>query len=199
MYTRILTFRGVTDIDGGVTYLREQALSVVTAQNGYRGVSASANRSTNVFGIMSLWETEADRAASESALSKERQAVLDIVGGELTVENLEEVAVQTTKPITPGCKLVVTRVSMDPASVEANVAFFKSDVLPVISSQPGFCALRNMLDRRAGRGVVGSVWESQEALDGFLAIQPERRAVAEQRGVRFDEIETREILVAEIK
>jgi hypothetical protein len=36
-------------------------------------------------------------------------------------------------------------------------------------------------------------------LDAFAAELPERRKVAEGRGVRFDETETREILFSEIK
>jgi hypothetical protein len=86
----MLTFRGSTDIDGGVTYLRQDALPILTAQHGYRGVTASGNRSTNVFGILSLWETEEDRASSDSALGKAREEAVKTVGGNLTVENLEQ-------------------------------------------------------------------------------------------------------------
>ncbi len=199
MYTRMLTFRGASDIDGGVTYLRQVALPILTAQHGYRGVTASGNRSTNVFGILSLWQTEEDRASSDSALGKAREEAVKIVGGSLTVENLEQMLAEVVKPITVGCSLFVTRVGMDPSKVDENVAFFKSDVLPVFKSQPGFCALRNMIDRTTGKGAVGSVWESQDALDAFVAMQPERRKIAESRGVRFDDQETREILFADIK
>jgi heme-degrading monooxygenase HmoA len=88
---------------------------------------------------------------------------------------------------------------MDPAKVDDNVAFFKSDVLPIFKSQPGFCGLRNMIDRTSGKGAVGSVWETREALDAFVAMQPERRKIAESRGVRFDEQEAREVLFADLK
>jgi heme-degrading monooxygenase HmoA len=194
-----MTFRGATEVDKGIAYLREEAASLVNAQHGYRGLSASADRDRKVFGLLSIWETEADRAASESALGKARQDVLKIVGGDLTIENLEEVVVEFAKPINPGCALFITRVSMDPGQVDENIAFFKSDVLPHIKSQPGFCGLRNMLDRVAGKAVVGSVWETRQALDAFEAQQPERRKTAESRGVRFDETEAREILFAEVK
>jgi heme-degrading monooxygenase HmoA len=199
MYTRLLTFRGATDIDGGVSYLLQEAVPTLNAQRGYKGVTASADRARGVFGILSLWETEADRSASNSALGKARDEALEIVGGDLTIENLEQVAVEMAKPVKPGCALFVTRVSMDPVTVDENIAFFKSDVLPQIASQPGFCGLRNMLDRAAGTAVVGSVWETREALDAFAVQQPERRKIAETRGVRFGETESREILFAEIK
>ena len=199
MYTRLLTFRGATDIDGGVTYLRQEAVPILNAQHGYRGVTASADRARGLFGILSIWETERDRSASDSALGKAREEALEVVGGDLTVENLEQVVLEMKKPVSPGCALFVTRVSMDPAKVDENIAFFKSDVVPQIASQPGFCGLRNMIDRAAGTGIVGSVWETREALDTFAAQQPERRKIAEARGVRFDETEKREVLFAEIK
>lgn len=199
MYTRLLTFKGATDIGGGTTYLREEVLPILSSQPGYRGVTASANRSANVFGVLSVWETENDRASSDSALENARQGALKIVGGNLTVENLEVVAAGAVRPITAECKLLITRLGMDPAKIDDIVAFFTSDVFPVFKAQPGFCGLHNMIDRAAGKAVVGSAWETQDAIDAYLTIQPERRTIAESRGVRFDEQETREILFTAMK
>ena len=199
MFTRLLSFKGATDIDGGVSYLRNEVLPILNSQHGFRGVTASADRSGQELGILSLWESESDRAASDSALGKARQEAVGIVGGDLTVENFEQLAEAIKKPPVAGCALMVTRVSMDPASVDENVAFFKSEVLPQITAQPGFCALRNMIDRSAGRGVVGSVWEDKVAMEASAAGMPERRAMAESRGVTFDEISFRELLLAELR
>lgn len=66
-------------------------------------------------------------------------------------------------------------------------------------SQPGFCALRNMIDRETGRGNVGTVWESHEAHDAFGAGLTERRQPAVNRGVTFGDTTYREILLAELK
>ena len=199
MYTRLLTFKGATDIDGGTAYLREQVLPILSSQHGYRGVTASANRAANVFGILSVWETENDRASSDSTLEHARQGALKILGGNLTVENLEVVAAGAVRPITAECKLLITRLSMDPAKVDDIIAFFRSDVFPVFKAQPGFCGLHNMIDQAAGKAVVGSAWETQDAIDAYLTIQPERRRIAESRGARFDEQETREILFTAMK
>jgi heme-degrading monooxygenase HmoA len=199
MFTRLLTFKRATDIDGGVTYLRDEVLPVLNAQHGYRGVTASADRAGAVFGILSLWESESDRAASDSALGKARAEAVKIVGGDLTVENLEQVAEVITKPPMAGCGLVVTRTSMDPASVDDNIAFFKNEVSAQIKAEPGFCALRNMIDRQTGRGVVGTVWENRGAMEAFAAKSSERRAPAVSRGISFDETSYRELLLAELK
>ena len=89
---------------------------------------------------------------------------------------------------------------MDPAAIDDNVAFFKSEVLPQIKARPGFCGLRNMLDRQSGRGVTGTVWEDRKAMEAAAAGMSERRARSHvSRGVRFDDTTYREILLSEIK
>ena len=198
MYTRLLTFTGATDIDGGVTYLREEAMPVLTTQHGYRGVSASADRAGSVFSILSLWDTEADRSASNSALGKARHEALEVVGGEMTLETYEQVAQAISRPPVPGCALLVTRVGMDPSSVDNNITFFKEQVSAQIQAQPGFCALRNMIDRATGQGLVGTVWEDAEALNAFAAGTEERRAPGIARGITFGETSIREILLSEV-
>jgi hypothetical protein len=72
MFTRVLTFRGAENIDDGVGVVREN-VPVLRELKGYRGVNASADRDGGVFGILSLWETEADRDASLDALAGARQ------------------------------------------------------------------------------------------------------------------------------
>jgi hypothetical protein len=42
-------------------------------------VTASDNRSTNILGILSLWETEDDRVASDNAFEKARDEAVKVV------------------------------------------------------------------------------------------------------------------------
>ena len=198
MYTRLLTFTGASDIDAGVGYLREQVLPVLNAQRGYRGVTASGDRASGTLHILSLWETEEDRAASESALGKARDEALEVVGGALEIENFEQVVEAISKRPGPGCTLNVVRVRMDPATVEQNIAWFKEAIAPMITGQPGFCSLRNMVDRQSGRAISGSVFEDKASADASLAGIPERRDAAQERGITFEDIGQREILFAEL-
>ena len=198
MYTRLVSFTGATNIDAGVDYLRDEVLPVLNAQRGYRGVTASGDRAAGVLHILSLWETEEDRGASDSALGKAREEAIKIVGGALEIENFEQVVEAISKRPTPGCHLNVVRVRMDPASIDANVEWFKDMIAPQISSQPGFCSLRNMVDRQTGRAVSGSVFEDKETADASLAAIPDRRARAEERGVVFEDIAQREVLVGQL-
>src|SRR5437588_4590072 len=143
MYARVITFTGAKNIDDGLTFVQEKAMPLVGAQQGYRGLSISADRQGGVLGILSLWETEADRQASDGALTDVRQEGLHVIGGDMTVENFEQVVIELgDTPPGPGSALLVQRVSMDPATVDDNLAFFKSEVVPRIRANPGFRALR---------------------------------------------------------
>ena len=197
MFTRVLTFRGAENIDDGVGVVREN-VPVLRELKGYRGVNASADRDGGVFGILSLWETEADRDASLDALAGARQQGLDVLGGDLTVENFEELVVEMASPPTVGSALMVTRISMDPSKIDENVGFFKSNILPRITAAPGFLALRNMIDRKTGRGVVGSAWADQDAMKNAAAEAQARRDEGRGRGVNFEEDSYREILFADM-
>ena len=197
MFSRVLTFRGAKNIHGGVGVVRD-TLPVLRGLKGYRGVTASADRDGGVFGILSLWETEADRDASLDALAGARQQGLDVLGGDLTVESFEELVVEMASPPPVGSALMVTRISMDPSKIDENVGFFKSSILPRITAAPGFLALRNMIDRKTGRGAVGTVWTDQAAMKSAAAEAQARRDEGRARGVKFEEDSYREILFADM-
>jgi heme-degrading monooxygenase HmoA len=199
MFTRLLTFTGTDNIDAGVTYLRDEVLPVLHAQRGYRGVTASASQSERVIGILSLWDTEADRDASDSALGKARQEAAKLVGGDLSVETFELMVAEIREPADVGSALMVTRLSMEPAKIDENLGFFKSEVLPRITAAPGFRALRNMINRQSGEGVVGSAWADHDAMMAASEQAMARRPEAISRGVNFGETSYREIVFADLR
>lgn len=198
MFTRVLTWTGAKNIDDGVAFARDQVVPVARQQKGYRGLSISVDRDGDVVGILSLWETEADREASLDALAEFRQQGNDIVGGELTVDNYEQVVEEMASPPTPGARLSVTRISMDPAKIDDNLGFFKSEVLPRIKASPGFKGLRNMIDRKTGKGLVGSVWADEDSMNKAVAEGKARRHEGEARGVSFEGDSARDIVYTDL-
>lgn len=199
MHTRVLTFTGAKNIDGGVDFLRQKVVPVLNEQKGYRGVTASADRSGAVLGILSLWETESDRDASDSALTNARQEGLDLIGGELTVETFEQLLAEVSSPPGPGSALIVTRISMDPAKIDENFAFFKSDILPRIKANAGFQAVRNMINRKTGHGLVGTVWADQDTMKAAATEAQSRRQEGIARGVSFGDVSYREVLFSDLR
>ena len=199
MFTRIVTFTGATDIDAGVRYLQDTVAPLLREQKGFRGVTASADRSGGVLGVLSLWETEADRDASESTLVKAREEGQRVIGGAMTVAQFEEMLVETDKPPTVGCSLLLRRVSMDPAKIDENLGFFRREVLPEIKANPGFCAVRSMMNRQTGEGIVGTVWADKASMDAAAEAAEARRQRAAQQGVTFGEQTKREIVFADMR
>jgi heme-degrading monooxygenase HmoA len=198
MFTRVVSFTGARDIDAGVAFTQDTVAPLMREQKGFRGTTASADRSGGVFAVLSLWETEADRDASESALAKVREEAQTVIGGEPGVENFEVFVNEAVGPPVVGAQLLIRRISMDPAKVDDNLAFFKREVLPVIKGSPGFRAVRNMINRRTGEGIVGTVWADSAALEAAAATAEERRQQATNLQVSFGEQSRREIVFVDL-
>ena len=199
MHARVMTFNGAKNIDDGVVFVTEKAMPVVREQPGYAGLTVSADRSGAVLGILSLWQSEADRAASESGLNAVRQEGLGVIGGELTIENFEEVLVDLgDTPPGPGSALLIQRATMDPAKVDENLAFFASEVAPRIKGNGGFRALRQLINRATGESIVGTVWSDAAARQAAAAEAEGRRQEAAARGVTFGDTSEREVLFTDI-
>jgi heme-degrading monooxygenase HmoA len=197
VHVRQVTFRGARNIDAGVAYIRDEVLPMMSAQHGFRGISVSADRNGEVLGALSMWASEDDLDASESALDKARDGGVKIVGGVMTVETYEQTTEAIARLPVVGNALVVTRMTVHPDAIDEQVAFFERDLLPTIEAQPGFCAMRTMVNRGYGRCVVGIVWVDHRSLDAFMVSMPGVREIALQRGVRFDEVSYRDIVLFE--
>jgi heme-degrading monooxygenase HmoA len=196
MHARITTMTGATRIDEGVEHLRTEVVPQLQQQKGYRGLSANVDRAAGIVSVLTLWETEADLDASESAGEKFRKEAADAFDGHnQTVERYEQtVAESGPTPPTSASRLQIRRIRMEPALVEDNLAFFRSTVLPEIMATSGCLAVRQMIDRTSGEGAVGTVWADGTSMKAATARSDERRATAATRGVQFGEVLERELL-----
>jgi heme-degrading monooxygenase HmoA len=200
MYARFVTFTGAKNVDAGVSFIRESLLPAISDLKGYRGLYVSADRAGGVFGVLSLWDTAAERDASWERLAGGRREGQDIIGGQLSAETYEQLVVDTSDPPpAAGSPLMVTPVSMDPAKVEENVADFRSNVLPRIKATPGFRAVRLLMNRETGQGMVGTAWADEDAMRVADAGARARRQEATASGIQFGEVSYREILLTDLR
>jgi len=197
-YNRVVTLTGVQDVDAMVAYIRETALSGLRGQKGYQGFSVSADRGAGVLGTLSMWESQADRDASDSALAKLREDAKAQFATDMTVETFDDRVLELSRPPEVGSRLMVTPISMDPSKVDENIEAFKQEVVPQIKAAPGFRSVRAMINAQTGKGMAGSIWDDdqsrQAAADAALA----RRSEGEARGVQFGEMSFREILLVDM-
>lgn len=197
MLTRVVNFTGAKDIDGGIRYIRETVAPLLRQQEGFRGITASADREGGVFGVLSLWETQAARDASESALAKTREEGQKIIGGHVSVELFEEVLLDLAGRPKVGSSLLIRRLSMNPQRVEENLDFFKREVLPQLKALPGLLAVRQMVNRETGDAVVGTVWADEASMQSAAEEGARRQQAADGR-VRFGEQSRRELVFIEL-
>jgi len=88
-------------------------------------------------------------------------------------------------------------VSMDPARIEDNLEFFKREILPQIKAEPGFVAVRQMINRQTGDAVVGTVWKDAASMNAAAESAQRRQGQAADR-VKFGEQSKREILFVDL-
>lgn len=197
MHVRISTITGASDIDGGIDFVRDQVVPQLQQQKGFRGLSVSGDRKAGVVTVLSVWETEADLDASESAADKARGDATKLIGGQVSVERYEQLVWERgDTPPGPGAKLHIRHVKMDPSRIDGNAEFFRQTVLPEMKATPGFLGCRNLIDRSTGEGHVGTVWADEESLAGALANAEQRRSRAADRGVEFGGEQVLEVLFA---
>lgn len=194
MHVRITIVTGATNIDAGLDFVKTEALPRLRQQKGYRGLSASGDRSSGTLNVLTQWDSEADMDASESAIEKVRQDAVDQTGGQMTVERYEQLVFEVKTPPTPGAKLHIREIKMDPSKIDENLEFFKQVIVPELKNSPGFLALRNLMNRATGEGRVGTTWADDASLQAQLAQTEQRRSRAAERGVTFGQDRIAEVL-----
>jgi len=196
MHVRVNTATGASDIDGAIRFVEETVLPEVREHKGFAGLTVSGNRSTGDLSVLTIWETEADRDASEGLSEKVRTEAVEKFGGQMRVERYEQALFETGDvPPGPGAKLHIREVRMNPADVDENLAFFRESVVPDMKSTPGFLGVRQLIDRKTGEGRVGSVWADEASLTAQLEKSEQRRAAAAtERRVEFGDDSIADVL-----
>jgi heme-degrading monooxygenase HmoA len=103
-FVRVVTASGdPAKLDAAIVQIRGHVLPILKAQPGYRATIASVDRQTGRLSVSTVWETKADRDASESKLAGARAEVAKIAGAgphEVEVENFESAFVEISAAIT---------------------------------------------------------------------------------------------------
>ncbi|OMC52563.1 hypothetical protein A5745_01180 [Mycobacterium sp. IS-2888] len=88
-----------------------------------------------------------------------------------------------------------TTIQAQPSSIDAGIAHVRDEVMPALQGMPGCVGVSLLVDRRSGRCIATSAWESDEALRGSADhVTPIRDRAAEMFGGTAD-VEQWEIAV----
>jgi len=200
MFVRKTTFTGLEDVDAAVAFLRDTAIAERRHQRGARGLMASGNRLDGELEVMGYWDTDADLEASQVAVSAIRQEARRGVGGQVSTETMEEVFSESVGPESVvGRSAVFVQIDFDPAKIDAVLGFLQSEVVPELTASTGFVAMHGLIDRRAGRGCMVSIWADDQALHAACEITDDRRRRGPIHGVSFGNHAYRTVMLSHLE
>ncbi len=71
-------------------------------------------------------------------------------------------------------------------------------MLPELKATPGFLAVRHMVNRSTGEGVVGTIWVDEDAMRSNEAAADERRQRGAAQGIQISEPSYRTVLFSHL-
>jgi len=90
-------------LDATIQFVRDKVLPNVRSQTGFRGMLMGVDRETGHCLVTSIWETAADRDASEAAVREQRREAGQVAGGvDPRVEHYEVLFAEMKQPARTG-------------------------------------------------------------------------------------------------
>jgi hypothetical protein len=190
MYARVNTIFGAEGkVSAGVAHLEEFDRKVVESAGGNRGLTTLVDRKTGVIVAMSYWDDP--QRSCEAVLTHARESAAAAAGGELIAENFEVAVSQGAAVPAPGAAVRMTRVQLEPAKVDAGLAFINDALLPRLPAGPGLYSTELLIDRETGNGLLVTTWTDEDAATGGDTLLDELLAVAPARaGATFPRSES---------
>ena len=149
--------------------------------------------------MLTVWETAADRDASDGVLAQTREEGRAVVGGELSVETFEQAVMDIAEPPAIGSGLYIRWSRIELAKIDDNLDSFKRDILPLLKQQPGYRAMRQLINRQTGDSINGTVWADEAATRAFAAAAAAvETADFSDQGVTIGEQSLREVVFIDL-
>lgn len=166
MFARTTTLEARPDaVDTGIAHMRSDVMPALEAVDGCIGLSLLVDRESGRCITTTAWESaEAMRDAAERvAPLRERAAAM--FGGVPVVEEWELAVVHRDHPSGAGAGVRATWLRARPEQFDRAVDFYRSEVLPSLEELDGFCGASLMIDRRSGRAVSSTSFDSMDAME----------------------------------
>jgi len=187
-------------IDEGIRYVTEEVMPAITAMDGCIGLSLLVDRDSGRCIATSAWRDSDSMAASDAALRQLRARGGEILGGSPEVQEWEIAMLHRDHRTADGACVRCTWLKADPARLDEAIEFFRDQVLPVAETMDGFCSASLMVDRRSGRAVSSTSWDSRAAMEASrpMATQLRERA-AQKAAARIVEVAEFELALAHLR
>ncbi len=179
MHARSTSIRSnPASLDAGIAYVRDEVLPTIGQSEGCIGLSMLTDRESGRCIVATAWADEqAMRATAEDARTL-RHRLLHTLGGEhADVQEWEIAILHRDRPAGDGAGAQVTWARIAPHHMNDLLDAYRINLMPRLQELPGFCSLSMLVDRRDGRTVSVTSFESREALD---LVRGEARSLRQQ-------------------
>ncbi|MGY1703589.1 hypothetical protein ACI79C_03375 [Geodermatophilus sp. SYSU D00697] len=166
MYARSTSIRGNPDtISDAVTYLRDEVLPRISQTEGCVGLSVLADHDGGRCVVATAWADErAMRATAEEDRAVQEHLLQVLGGSHADVAQWEIAILHRDRPSGDGAGAQVTWARIPNNHVDDLLEAYRSNLMPKLQELPGFCSLSMLVDRKQGRTVSVTSFESREAL-----------------------------------
>ena len=188
-------------IDDGIALVNNELMSMMTDIDGCMGLSMLVDRSTGRCIATSSWDSEEAMRASNEQLQPVRQRLLETLGGDgLEVQEWEIAILHRDHESPAGACARVTWARPPAGQLDAAVDAFKTNVLPLLENQTGFCSASMLINREAGM-MCGTVsFDSMATVEGNREFAAEQRAkMTERMGTEFVDVLECELAVHHLR
>lgn len=185
-------------IEDALEGLRTEAPKLLADSPGFRSFGLFADRDLGKIAMGSWWETEADRAASDTHLAQRRTELLTPFADSILIGSAEVSAFSATPDLGSAGAFRLGRFLIDPGRIDELVALFTTNGLPAMQNLPGFCGAAMFTDRQTGTGAVSTLFTDKAALAASRTAQSmARRQAAATTGLRAMCLEEFEVVLLE--
>ncbi len=180
--------------------MRDTVLPALREIPGCIGMSLMVDRTTGHCIATSAWESADAMHDSRERVGPLRDRALATFGGSAQIEEWEIAGLHRAHHVGEGACVRATWVKTDPSRLDTAVDIYKVSTLPAMEELDGFCSASLMINRRSGRAVSCTSYDSAEAMRASREQSASLRVdAARQTGVEALDVREFELALAHLR
>ena len=157
--------------DKAIKQWTSEIFPLLKKQDGFRGATLVGNRKSGDGLSVTYWDSEQAMKNAGPKVRPQAETILGNAGGKIVDEDECEIAVQERiQPPKAGVFVRVTTVEADPAKAAEGIAYYEEKIVPMIRKQPGARTAILFVNRKTGRTLSASGWDTQKDLEKSEAV-----------------------------
>lgn len=162
MYARSTTVQGDPGtLDEAIAYVGEKEFPAITAIPGCVGLSMLADRENGRVIVSSAWADEKALKASKETVRPMQDRLMQMLrADDALIQSWDVAVLHREKPSGDGARAQVTWSRIAPSNMDTLLNAYRGSMLARLQELPGFCSLSLVIDRKEGRIVSVTSFES---------------------------------------